>query len=209
MSTSTNENTTASGGAGVKFVLIVLGLLLIVAGYFAYGQSWTTPAMFAGLGLDLSKVIVNVGFFLLFIQVINIYFYTPLREAIEERNNELETTFSEAENLKTTMNQMRSEYERRLAQTEADAREQIQAQIKEAQALRQTLMSEATAKADDLVKRANQEIEAERSRVLSELRLEVVNLTLAATEKLLGENIDSAKNRRLVEEFIDKIEVQA
>ena len=107
------------------------------------------------------------------------------------------------------MTQMRNDYERRLAAKEAEAREQIQAQIKEAQQLRQTLMSEAAAKADDLVKRANQEIEAERARVLGELRLEVVNLTLGATEKLLGENIDSAKNRRLVEEFIDKIEVKA
>jgi F-type H+-transporting ATPase subunit b len=208
MSTHSNEKQ-QSGGPGTKLVLTVIGLGLIVAGYFATGQSWTTPEMFAGLGLDLSKVIVNVGFFLLFIQVINIYFYTPLREAIEERNNELETTFSEAENLKTTMNQMRSDYERKLAQTEAEAREQIQAQIKEAQQLRQTLMGEATAKADELVKRANQEIEAERTRVMNELRLEVVNLTLAATEKLLGENVDSAKNRRLVEEFIDKIEVKA
>ena len=92
---------------------------------------------------------------------------------------------------------------------EADARAQIQAQIKEAQQLRQTLMSEAAAKADELVKRASQEIEAEKGRVMGELRLGVVNLTLAATEKLLGENMDSAKNRKLVEDFIDKVEVKA
>ena len=44
---------------------------------------------------------------------------------------------------------------------------------------------------------------------MNELRLEVVNLTLAATEKLLGENMDSDKNRRLVQDFIDKVEVTA
>ncbi len=188
---------------------MLLGLIFIVAGYFSYGKPWTTPEMFAGLGLDISKVIVNVGFFLLFIQIINIYFYSPLHEAIEERNGELEQTFNEADNLKKQMSEMRTDYEARLKATEAQAREQIQAQIKEAQNLRQTLMSEATAKADELVRRANQEIEAERSRVLSELRLEVVNLTLAATEKLIGENMDNDKNRRLVNEFIDKVEVKA
>ncbi|HVT13552.1 MAG TPA: F0F1 ATP synthase subunit B [Fimbriimonadaceae bacterium] len=209
MATENNSRKLTGGEIGVKTALMIFGLILIALGYFVYGESWTTPEMFAGLGLDLSKVIVNVGFFLLFIQVINIYFYTPLREAIEERNQELETTFSEAETLKTTMAQMRSDYERRLAQTEAEAREQIQAQIKEAQQLRQTLMAEAGEKADELVKKANQEIEAEKARVMGDLRLGVVNLTLAATEKLLGENVDSAKNRRLVEEFIDKIEVKA
>lgn len=207
---ATNPNPQARKGAvGIKMVLSLLGLLMIVAGYFADGQPWTKPEMFAGLGLDISKVIINVGFFLLFIQVINIYFYAPLREAIEERNDELEKTFTEAESLKVTMNQMKADYEKRLAQTEAEARAQIQAQIKEAQQLRQTLMAEASAKADELVKRANQEIEAEKTRVLGELRLEVVNLTLQATEKLLGENIDSTKNRKLVEDFIDKIEVKS
>lgn len=207
-STPRNRKLTA-GQAANKTVLVVLGLVIVAVGYFSYGQKWTTPEMFAGLGLDLSKVIINVGLFLVFIQVINIYFYAPLHEAIEERNDELEKTFSEAEQLKTTMAQMRADYEKRLAQTEADARAQIQAQIKEAQQLRQTLMNEATARADELVKRANDEIEAEKHRVIHELRTSVVDLALAATEKLLGENIDSDKNRRLVEDFIDKAEVKA
>ncbi|HTQ11768.1 MAG TPA: F0F1 ATP synthase subunit B, partial [Fimbriimonadaceae bacterium] len=198
MATNTNKRKLTQGEIGVKAILFVLGAICIAVGFFTYGQPWTTPAMFSGLQLDFSKVINNVGWFLVFIQVINIFFYAPLHEAIEERNTELEKTFSEAENLKVTMGQMRTDYERRLAQTEAEAREQIQAQIKEAQQLRQTLMAEATARADELVKRATQDIEAERTRVLGELRLEVVNLTLGATEKLLGENVDSAKNRRLV-----------
>jgi F-type H+-transporting ATPase subunit b len=141
--------------------------------------------------------------------VINALYVKPVKQAIDERNSELIKTFTEAEQLRAEMGKMRSDYEKRLAETEADARTQIQAQIKEAQQLRQSLMSEAAAKADELVKRATQEIEAERARVMTDLRLEVVNLTLSATEKLLGENMDSAKNRRLVEEYIDKIEVKA
>jgi F0F1-type ATP synthase membrane subunit b/b' len=30
---------------------------------------------------------------------------------------------------------------------------------------------------------------------------------MAATEKILGENVDDARNRKLVEEFIEKVEV--
>jgi F-type H+-transporting ATPase subunit b len=162
-----------------------------------------------GIPLDLGKTISMIGMFLVLFPVLNFFYFKPLGGAIHERTTELEKTFTEAEQLRAEMTQLRADYERRLAETEADARAQIQAQITEAQQLRQTLMSEASAKADEMVKRASQEIEAEKSKVMTELRLEVVNLTLSATEKLLGENVDSAKNRRLVEEFIDKIEVQA
>jgi F-type H+-transporting ATPase subunit b len=195
-------------GAIPKWLLpCFAGFVMIVAGVFIKDQPWTTPAMFKDLGLDLGKTAINIGFFLLFIQVINIYFWKPLSEAMHDRESELEKTFTEAEDLRTRMDSMKAEYEQRLAATEAEARETIQTQIKEAQDLRQKLMSEAAEKADELVRKAEQEIDQERTRVLTELRIKAVDLTLAATEKLIGENMDSDKNRRLVTEFIDKVEV--
>lgn len=194
---------TKSGSAAINFVA---GAILIAVGATVL-KDFQVPV--PGLDLNLGITLAMIGMMLVLFPVIKMFYTAPLEEAIHERNSSLEKTFAEAEELRETMNKMRADYERKLAQTEAEAREQIQAQIKEAQQLRQTLMGEATARADELVRRANQEIEAERSRVMSELRLEVVNLTLAATEKLLGENVDSAKNRKLVEEFIDKIEVKA
>ena len=68
-------------------------------------------------------------------------------------------------------------------------------------------MAEASAKADELVKKASEEIEAEKSRVMIALRTEVVNLTLTATEKILNENMNDDRNRRLVEDFIKTVEV--
>ena len=101
---------------------------------------------------------------------------------------------------------MRSEYEARIAKTELDAREQIQAQLKEAQALAQQLKTEAAAQAEAMKRAASEDIANERDKVMRELQINVVNLTLQATEKLLGENVDSAKNRKLIEEFITKVE---
>ena len=123
------------------------------------------------------------------------------------RGTPFEATFTEAENLKKEMAELRTSYEARLAKTEAEAREQIQAQIREAQSLRTTLMAEAATRADDLVKKAELEIEAEKVRALSQIRSHVVDLTLTATERLIGENVDTKVNRKLVDEFIDKLAV--
>jgi len=193
-------------------LIVVVGLGCAFGGFYVSKNvdiAFQDSLVKQGIPLDLGKTISMIGMFLFLFPALNFFYFKPLGGAIHARTTELEHTFAEAESLRTEMGQMRTDYEKRLAQTEADARAQIQAQINEAQQLRQTLMSEAASKADELVKRANQEIEAEKTRVMGELRLGVVNLTLQATEKLLGENVDSAKNRRLVEEFIDKIEVQA
>jgi F-type H+-transporting ATPase subunit b len=107
------------------------------------------------------------------------------------------------------MEKMRIDYDRRLAKSEASAREQIQSQIREAQNLRTQLMTEASAKADQLVQQAQAEIEAEKAKVLVELRTHVVDLALLAAEKVIGENMDTERNRTMVDDFINKVEVNA
>jgi F-type H+-transporting ATPase subunit b len=159
------------------------------------------------LGINFRTVLVTMGGLMLMFPLLNSFFLQPLREAIEARTRRIEETFTEAENLRARMEQMRTEYEQRLVAAEASAREQIQAQVREAQQLRDHLRQEAVQQAEELKKRAIQDIERERERTLSDLRVHVVNLTLQATEKLVGETVDDAKSRKLVEEFIEKVEV--
>jgi F-type H+-transporting ATPase subunit b len=162
-----------------------------------------------GIPLDFGKTIGTIGVFLILFPVIKSFFIKPLQDAIQERNSDLERTFTEAENLRTEMERMKSDYDRRLAESEANAREQIQSQIREAQNLRSSLMAEAATRADALVQQATAEIEAEKQKVLVELRTHVVDLALAAAEKVVGENMDSERNRRLVDDYINSVEVVA
>lgn len=190
-----------------KYGLIGLGIVFLIIGYAVKDQSWTRPEMFAGLQLDLGKTVTNIGVFLVFIPIINMYFYVPLKEAMDARNHELESTFTEAEQLRSQMQALKTDFETRLIQTEAEARSQIQNQIKEAQNLRQQLMAEAGERADALIRQAQLEIDNEKAHAIATIRTHVVDLTLAAAEKVIGENMDSEKNRRLISEFIDTVEV--
>ena len=194
--------------AGVSFVI---GVVLLGAGYGL--QTPLKPVAEAaekmGLPLDLAMTVSVLGVFFVLFPVINFFFIAPLGEAIHARNSNLEHTFAEAETLRAEMHKMRSDYEAKLAQTEADARAQIQAEVKKAQELRAGIMAEATANADTLVKQAQDEISAEKAKALTEIRTYVVDLTMQATSKVIGENMDNDRNRKLVQDFIDTVEVRA
>ena len=135
-------------------VLIVVGVLLVLLGGYAsthgeLGLASTFEALGKqGIPILLGKTISTIGVFLILFPVIKFFFLTPLGDAVDERNSNLEQTFSEAESLRAEMTTMRNDYETRLTAAEASAREHIEAQIKEAQNLRQTLMDEAANRAD-------------------------------------------------------------
>jgi F-type H+-transporting ATPase subunit b len=124
--------------------------------------------------------------------------------AMNERNSELVRAFTESENLRKEMQQMKMDFERRIQQTEAEAREKIQESIREAQRLREQMMEEARRNADVLIAEARAASEQDRQRVISELRRQVVDLTLTATSKLVGESINPEKDRQIIEEFLSQ-----
>lgn len=200
---------------GINWVGVIIGVVLAVGGFYF---SKNPPEAIAtlketlehqGIPLDLGKTISTIGMFLALFPILNFFYIRPLDEAIHERTSTLERTFAEAEELRAEMTEMRKSYEARLAETEAAAREQIRAEINKAQELRSQLEAEARQRADEYLKKAQEEIDMEKQRVLTDLRLHVVDLTLSATEKILGENVDSERNRKLVQEFVDKLEVPA
>jgi len=203
------SNSQKSSGAPPA-LLFVCGVVLMVAGTWA-SMNVKIPAIEKlneqGLPLDLGKTVAVIGVFLVLFPAVKSFFISPLSDAITGRNHQLEETFSEAESLRAEMKKLRTDYEARLTETEAEARFQIQNQIKEAQNLRQQLMTEAAERADALVRQAQLEIEQEKAHAIATIRTHVVDLTLAAAQKVIGENMDSEKNRRLSAEFIDTVEV--
>lgn len=193
-------------------VLLIAGLLLMFGGMYVSTNvklSFQDTMAEQGIPLDLGKTIAVIGVFLILFPVINLFFIKPLVDAIAARSAELERTFAEAEELRNEIRSLKTDYEAQLSRTEAEAREKIQAQVREAQSLRTSLMAEAQTVKEQMISQAQEEIAREKDRVVNELRIEVVNLALGATEKLLGENVDDARNRKLVEDFIDKAEVPA
>ena len=63
-------------------------------------------------------------------------------------------------------------------------------------------LEKTRAEQEDLLARARQEIAAERDRAMAELRRETVDLAVAAASRVVGQSLDSAADRRIVEEYL-------
>jgi F-type H+-transporting ATPase subunit b len=205
-----NENT--SGGLP-PIVKVVLGFAIAAVGVFlnekiGAGTEHVGRIELAGVALEPGKTVGALGVFLALFPVIESFFVKPLTTALGERNDSLESTFAEVESLRSEMTSMKSEYEKRIASTEAEAREKINAQIKEAQVLRQSLMAEAADKSDALIKQAQEEISGEKSKALREIQIHVTDLALQAAEKVVGKNLDNDLNRKLIADFVSDLEVK-
>jgi hypothetical protein len=100
------------------------------------------------------------------------------------------------------METLKADYEARLAAIEAEGRERINNMVKEAQSIRDQVINDASARSKEMIARAEQEIAREQELAFQTIRQQVVDLAMGAATKVIGDNLDESRQRRLIDEFI-------
>lgn len=130
--------------------------------------------------------------------------FQPVMQFMENRTKSIENAISEAQKQKAEALEMKADYEAQLKSARTESRKIVDAAVAKATAQQETIVAEAKQQAEELRAKAEEEIEQERRQMLRDVRNEVASLALAAASKVLQANIDSERNRELVNEFIDK-----
>ena len=157
------------------------------------------------LSIDPKVMAAQVtGFILLWILLAR-YLFQPMLTLFDARRKAIKTTFEDAENERARAEEFRADYEKRLAGIEAEARARMQEAVKEAQNAKNEILADAKSRSDDILRRGQEDLAREREKTLTQLREEVVNISLDAAGKLIGESMDQPKHRKLVGDFIDRI----
>lgn len=160
------------------------------------------------LNIDPKVLILQMGGFVLLLLVFKKFLFGPVLAVLQSRQDQVSGIYEAAEAEKAKMEELRADYEGRLADIESEARKRIQETVKEAQGIRDQMLNEARENADKIMARAEAEIGREREKVIEELRREVVDLTIAASGRLIGRSLDEPGHKKLVDEFIQSVGVE-
>ena len=125
--------------------------------------------------------------------------------AVERREKALSDAIESAQRDRDEAARVLAEHR---AQIES-ARGEAQKFIAEARALseksRASMLEQTRADQQEMIERARRDIGAERDRAIAQLRKEAVDLAIAGASKVVEQNLDSDKNRKLVEDFLASV----
>jgi F-type H+-transporting ATPase subunit b len=172
------------------------------------------PAVVADTGGgDPSPFAVNYGLFFWTIIVFGLlmillkkFAYPAILKATEEREATIARQLGEAESANAEARTLLEENRRLLA----EARNQAQAMLAEAKAAtekeRTAAIERTRHEQEEILARARRDIAEEKDKALSQLRREAVDLSLAAATKLIGQRMDTAADRSVVESYLASLE---
>lgn len=144
--------------------------------------------------------------FLVLVAVLKAFAYKPVAKMLQERSDKIAASIKKADEDQAQAAALLQENKDALAQARAEAQQIIDKADKRAAEERQASVQATRKEVEQMKETAKQEIEQERARVMSQMRGEVVSLSLAAASKIIAKNMDAAENEKLVSEFIDSLD---
>jgi F-type H+-transporting ATPase subunit b len=132
--------------------------------------------------------------------------FPRISEALAKRQKAIEDSIDSAQRTREEAEKLLGEYRERLHEARAQSDEIVQRARQTAETHEREAKEHARELAGEASARAARDIEAATARALSELRSEVANLTVMATEKVTRKVLDSSDQKRLVEEALGELD---
>jgi F-type H+-transporting ATPase subunit b len=135
--------------------------------------------------------------------------FPRITEALDRRQRAIEESIDHAEQVRHEADDLLAEYRERLKEARAQAEEIVERARKAAEVHERDAHEEASAKREQLMEQTRRDIESETRRAIQEIRREVADLTVMATEKVTRKTLTPEDQRRLVQDALSELDFSA
>ena len=135
--------------------------------------------------------------------------FPRIAEALDRRQKAIEESIDLAERTRREADELLAEYRERLTAARQQADEIVARARKAAEQAEADAVMHGKHRREELLEQARKDIETETRRAIQEIRAEVADLTILATEKVTRKTLTTEDQRRLVEEAVADLDFAA
>ena len=135
--------------------------------------------------------------------------FPRIQEALDKRQKVIEEAIEDSERARAEAGKLLEEYRQRLREARTQSEEIVLRARKAAEEHQHETIEAARKQREELLEQTRRDVEAETRRAIQEIRNEVADLTVLATEKVTRKSLDEADQRRLVEEALAELDFSA
>ncbi|MGA2469303.1 MAG: F0F1 ATP synthase subunit B [Solirubrobacteraceae bacterium] len=168
-----------------------------------------TPIASSGSWLITPNVGLMIWTFVVFgaaFIILRKYVFPPIAKVLDDRQHAIDESMDAQERLRVEAEKVLAEYRARLEEARTQAEEILAHARRTGEEHERETIEAARKRRNELLDQTRRDIEDETRRAIGEIRKEVANLTIIATEKVTRKALDSADQRRLVEEALGELD---
>lgn len=154
------------------------------------------------LGINPFWLIAQIINFVLILVILRALAYKPVLNMLETRKRKIQESLEYADKVKADAAAQQKDFERRIDEARREAAQTAQSATQVAEKERDRILAEAREEARQIVEQARGQLDYERKQMIAELREQVVNLSMLAAQRVIGNAMDDARSHQLVQQFL-------
>jgi F-type H+-transporting ATPase subunit b len=155
---------------------------------------------------DVGLMIWTLLVFAISMYVLGKLAFPRIADALDKRQRAIEEAIDHSERVKAEADELLQEYRSRLAEARTQADEIVARARKTAEHHEAESVADAKRKREEMMEATQREIQAETKRAVQQIRAEVADLTVLATEKVTRKTLTDDDQRKLIEDALSELD---
>jgi len=143
--------------------------------------------------------------FLILLTVVFIFAYKPVKKILKKRADFVENEIKEARENNLIAQKNVEEAKEMVATSKVQASAIIKNAEQQGHEQYDAIIEQAKTDVEEMKKDAQKDIERAKEEAIQDIRNEMVSVALSASEEILKREVDSKDNKRLAEDFINRL----
>lgn len=157
------------------------------------------------LDVNPGLIIWTVVTFVILLFLLKKVAWGPILKSLNERETFIKDSLEKAENAQKEAEKLLEENNANLAKAEEEAQKVIAQGREYSEKLKEQMLEESKAEAKKMIEDAKAEIDSKNKEAFNLLKEQVADIAIQASEKILRENLDSEKQKKIVQKYIDDL----
>ncbi|MDP1834934.1 MAG: F0F1 ATP synthase subunit B [Chlamydiales bacterium] len=156
------------------------------------------------MNLELGQILTQSIAFLIMFAILRRYAWGPLMRLMDERRETIQSGLDSIEEQKKEIQNLVDDYQSKVNAIESEANAKMADAVRKGQALAQEIQEAAHNDAKNIINKAQGEIVREVQKAKNQLKDEVVNMAIEVAQKVIHEELDDPKQKKLVSDFVEQ-----
>lgn len=157
------------------------------------------------ISVNIWQILISLINLLIMFMILKKFLFKPVKKVVDARTEQVKSIYTDAEQSRNDANQMKNEYEQRLASARQEADSMIKTATQTAQKKGDQIVFEAKAQASHVKQKAEEEIAQQKKKMLQDVREEISELAVDIASKVVEREISPKDYDGFVDDFIRNV----
>ncbi len=157
------------------------------------------------ISVNIWQILFSLANLVILFLIIKKFLFGPVERMLKNRQEQLDSLYSDAEKSRQSAKDDELLWQSKMESADSEAKDIVENARKKANLKTDRLISKAKDDAEDILRQAEADARLEREKSTEAMKKEIVDISLALTEKILKREIDMDDHRKVIDDCLDRL----